>query len=446
MSQDLHESFVKQQEDWKIHQQYDIEVLIGKVTFTDFDAIAFEHAYRTVLEQHESLRTVFMMQEEVLFQRVLAGTVAEGFEVTYLDSRPEPYTIDGLSPYMMEAMRDLTRGPLFRVLVAIYVDHTAVFLAMHHIISDEWSMKVLIQDLTRSYDAWLQGTVPALPVLPLQLKDYSRVKNEEWYGKQAERIRYWEQQLSPLLLSQLQERLIRRLAGQGVTVPSDPAVYDDFIKTTLHQPGGAMQYVARLTADAYTQLQQLAVQLRVSRLGVLIANAALLFHQEFGLSDLMISTLAGDRFRKQTEHLIGHLMGGVFLRIQLAGHETVSQLVRQVYLSFIQSLKHLIFSYDDYRDLPLQSGSMLHLNYMNEAFENRSWELPAEGHHPLDLVYYPLSIILIDDGEGGTLLWNYHQSFYTPAQVAHLHDRFCALLVVAGTTPEVVIAAPGTVS
>lgn len=446
MSQDLYESFVKQQEDWKIHQQYDIEVLLGKVTFVDFDAIAFEHAYRTVLEQHESLRTVFVMQDEVLFQRILAGTAAEGFVVTYLEIRPEEYTIDGLSPDVVAGMRDLTRGPLFRVLVATYVDRTDVFLAMHHIISDEWSMKVLIQDIGRSYDAWLQGAIPALPVLPLQMKDYSRVKNEEWYGKQAERVKYWEQQLSPLLLAQLQERLIRRLALQEVAVPADPTEYDGFIKETLNQPGGAMQYTARLTAEAYTQLQQLAVQLRVSRLGMLIANAALLFHQEFGLSDLMISTLAGDRFRKQTEHLIGHLMGGVFLRIQLAGHETVSHVVRQVYLSFIQSLKHLIFSYDDFRELPLQSGSLLHLNYMNEAFENRSWELPAEGHKSIDLVYYPLSIVLIDDGEGGTLMWNYHQSFYTPAQVAHLHERFCALLVMAGTTPEVVIAAPGTVS
>ncbi|MCW3465313.1 condensation domain-containing protein [Chitinophaga nivalis] len=437
MTRSLHEAFAKQYEDWIINEQYDVEILLSKIRLDTFDRTAFEKAYRTVVERHESLRTVFIYEASTLYQQVLSGDTAAGFAPIYLDSAPDQVSVATLMPMLMQTMRNLSAPPLFRIYVIPDGTSAIVYLALHHIISDEWSVKILISELTEAYAAWQANTPPAETPLPLQLKDYSRLKNEEWHLKKEERIQYWLHKLTPLLLGGLQNRLIKLLQQNETAVSLHPSQYDAFLKGVLNTPGKAMQYACPLPADTYAQLQQLSASSRISRPGILLANATLLFYTVYKQPEIMISTLAGDRFKKQTARLIGHLMGGSFIRVPVNPQHTVLQVIQQTYLEFLQTMKYLLLNYDDFRDLPLQSASLLHVNYLNESFRNEAWEQPVWGHTPIDLVFYPLSVIIADDGDSCSFQWNYHSSFYTPEQLTELATQFNALLHRITSSPEI---------
>ena len=92
---------------------------------------------------------------------------------------------------------DLERGPLMRVkLVKLGTVEHVLFLTMHHIVSDGWSMAVLVREMSRLYEAFLKGEASPLKALPVQYADYA-VWQREWLQGEvlAEQIGYWRKQL-----------------------------------------------------------------------------------------------------------------------------------------------------------------------------------------------------------------------------------------------------------
>src|SRR5690606_15068987 len=75
---------------------------------------------------------------------------------------------------------DLARGPLFRAqLFQLDADDHVLLVTMHHIISDGWSVGVLIREVARLYTAFRQGAPPSLDALPVQYADYA-VWQRQW--------------------------------------------------------------------------------------------------------------------------------------------------------------------------------------------------------------------------------------------------------------------------
>ena len=69
---------------------------------------------------------------------------------------------------------DLQQGPLLRVcLLRVAPDEHVLVLTQHHIVSDGWSMQVLVEELVQCYAAFTQGHVPQLPALAIQYADYA---------------------------------------------------------------------------------------------------------------------------------------------------------------------------------------------------------------------------------------------------------------------------------
>src|SRR5436853_448059 len=62
---------------------------------------------------------------------------------------------------------DLARGPLLRTtLLRLAEEEHALLLTMHHIISDAWSMEVLVQEVETFYVGFVAGKPVSLPELP----------------------------------------------------------------------------------------------------------------------------------------------------------------------------------------------------------------------------------------------------------------------------------------
>jgi hypothetical protein len=92
---------------------------------------------------------------------------------------------------------DLAVGPLLRVtLLKLAEQEHVLLLTLHHIVSDGWSMNVLIDEFIRCYDAFDAGQQPQLAALPIQYSDYA-LWQRRWLeaGEQARQLDYWQAQL-----------------------------------------------------------------------------------------------------------------------------------------------------------------------------------------------------------------------------------------------------------
>ncbi|MEL1693656.1 condensation domain-containing protein, partial [Acinetobacter baumannii] len=70
-------------------------------------------------------------------------------------------------------------------------DHVLV-MVQHHIVSDGWSMQLMVEELVQLYAAYRPGRDAALPALPIQYPDYA-VWQREWMeaGERERQLAYW---------------------------------------------------------------------------------------------------------------------------------------------------------------------------------------------------------------------------------------------------------------
>ena len=173
-----------------------------------------------------------------------------------------------------------------------------VLLSMHHIISDGWSLGVLVRELAALYRAFAQGQPSPLPELPVQYADYA-VWQRQWL--QGERLQsqlaYWKQ----------------RLAGLApLELPTDrprPAV-QTFRGATLP---------VTLPRELAAGLQALSRQEGATLFMTLLAGWQALLARYSGQSDVAVGAPVANRTRVETEGLIGFFVNTLVLRADLGG-------------------------------------------------------------------------------------------------------------------------------
>ncbi len=169
---------------------------------------ALHSAFDQLQVRHESLRTRLQAEGDHLRQQVLAPSAVEIVRHD-LGTQPEAEReaqVTALAEAEAQAPFDLLQGPLWRVrLLHLAAEEHVLLLTLHHIVADGWSLNVLIDEFVRLYDAACQGTVAALPALPIQYRDYA-LWQRSWLeaGEQARQLGYWQAKLgddhSPLEL------------------------------------------------------------------------------------------------------------------------------------------------------------------------------------------------------------------------------------------------------
>ena len=161
---------------------------------------ALEQALNEVVRRHESLRTFFVTvdgqpMQAVARELILALPVIELQTLGKEEAEAEAKRwaeIEGERPF------DLAAGPLLRAtLIRIGAEENVLVIAMHHIISDGWSMGVFLRELATLYEAFCAGQRSPLPELPVQYADYS-VWQREWMQGEvlATQLSYWSQHLA----------------------------------------------------------------------------------------------------------------------------------------------------------------------------------------------------------------------------------------------------------
>jgi amino acid adenylation domain-containing protein len=287
------------------------------------DVGALAMAVRTVVGRHESLRTVFEMVDEETRQVVLTDLDIQVpvVDVTHLppsDRRGAALRIaseEGKKPF------DLTHGPLFRtLLVRMERDQHLLVLAMHHIITDGWSISILFRELARCYEAYLNREEPQFPELPVQYAEYAQWQRENVSGEVLEKqVTYWK----------------NKLAG-AQTILDLPI---DHPRPPIHSWRGATEeliFDGRILAE----LKKLAQQEGATLFMVSMAAFQALLWRYTGHDSILVGTPTAARGQVEIENLIGFFVNTLVIRADFTDNLTFRDLVRQIRNCSLEAYAH----------------------------------------------------------------------------------------------------------
>nr|WP_221314159.1 non-ribosomal peptide synthetase [Paraburkholderia youngii] len=292
------------------------------------DRAAWRRSLDQLYARHEALRSVFVDAEEGPRVEILPpGT---GLPVLEHDLRERPDAAAALVALCAEEACtpfDLARGPLVRGRLIRLSEQEHVFLlTQHHIVSDGWSVGVLVRELGSLYRAFVAGQADPLPVPAIQYPDYAAWQRQWLSGERLQRqAQYWREALSgaPSMLALPTDRpRPARQSFAGATVPVE------------------------IDAELTRELRRLGREHGTTLFMTVLAGWAAVLSRLSGQDDLVIGVPSANRGRREIEELIGFFVNTLALRVDLSGEPSVSELLERTRRTTLAAQEH--------QDLPFE--------------------------------------------------------------------------------------------
>lgn len=281
---------------------------------------ALQQALSELVSRQEMLRATFPVVDGQPVQRITAPHLAPIPALNPIDLAVSEW--EGVAREEAATPFDLANGPLFRarLLRLAETDHL-LLLTMHHIMSDGWSMGLLVRELSTIYGALVSGEAVTLPALAFQYADYAAWQREEWHEELADQEQgYWRQQLAG--------------APPTSTLPTDRPR-----STESNQLQGAEQSLI-LPAKLTGQIHALSQNLEAGLFPTLLAAFKTLLYSQTGQTDLVVGTTVANREKPGFDRLIGFMVNSLALRTRLNGNLSFKELVERVKQTFDAACDH----------------------------------------------------------------------------------------------------------
>ncbi|WP_247510020.1 non-ribosomal peptide synthetase [Bradyrhizobium sp. 157] len=294
----------------------------------DLDIVAWRRSLDQLFARHAALRSVFRVVEGKLCVELLPSDaclpVLEHDLRQRLDAEQE---LARLRREEVDTPFDLAVGPLIRGrLIRITEKKYLFLLTQHHIVSDGWSMGVLVRELGALYRAFTAGQSDPLPPLAIQYPDYAAWQRRWLAGERLQRqLDYWRQALAgaPAVLELPTDRPrlpVRSLAGASLPIEID----------------AELAHCIRLFNQSH----------RATAFMTVLAAWAAVLSKLSGQTDLVIGTPTANRNRREIEGLVGFFVNMLALRVDLSGEPDVAQLLSRVRAVALEA--------QDHQDLPFE--------------------------------------------------------------------------------------------
>ncbi len=390
---------------------------------------ALEACLREIVRRHEALRTRFVTSHGQPVQVIDQGW-SPSLPVVDLRALPPAaaeaelhrrMTADEHRPY------DLATGPLVRATLLRLADAESVVLfGMHHIVSDRWSMGLLLREMAALYPALAGGEASPLAPLPVQYADYSLWQRDWLRGEALDaQLGYWKGKLGGL---------------QPLDLPTDR----DAAPGQIFRAGDlAFELEAPLTEAVYA----LARGQGASPFMVLLAAFQALLQRHSGHEDVAVAAPIAGRTRSEVEDLIGFFVNTLVLRTRVEPGLSFRELLERVRATTLEA-------YDN-QDLPfsrvvdaLRPGRRQGLGLTDVMFTMQNQPMPDVSLPGLEMSVLPMS----DDVElrinfalslrmweaGGRMKGglSYNTGLFDRATAERWRDGFLALLAAAIEHPE----------
>jgi amino acid adenylation domain-containing protein len=305
---------------------YNVPVAIRVRAPLDLEAL--RRTLNEIVRRHEVLRTSFL---EVANRPVQA--VGAPFEVPFsivdlrtLDDATREQAVLRMATEDAQRPFDLRQGPLIRTSVLWLGPQDYVFLLnLHHIAADGWSMGVLVEEIQKTYGAFLHGKPSPLPDLAIQYADFAVWQHERLTtGGLHKQLNYWAAKLADLPILEL---------------PTD------FPRRTMQGFGGETLYIT-LPRPLSDELKAFSRRHNVTLFMTLLAGFNALLHRYSGQDEIVIGEPVANRNRLELEPLIGFFVNSLVLRTDVSGDPSFRELLRRS--------RQVALEADENQDIPFE--------------------------------------------------------------------------------------------
>ncbi len=402
------------------------------------DRRALAASLGAVVARHEVLRTTFA-ENDLGPMQVVAPPAAEAAAPPLVDLAALPaWRLETVAAALgaEEAARpfDLARGPLLRAaLVRLAEERHVVLFTMHHVVSDGWSMGVLVREVGAVYSAAVAGRRPALGELPVQYADYA-VWQRGWLTAEvvAEQLAFWRAGLAgaPALLELPLDR------------PRPP----------LQTMRGA-HCVALLGAALAARLAAFDRRRGTTPFMTLLAVFSALLGRLSGQDEVVVGSPIANRTRMETEPLIGFFVNTLALRARLDGEPGLSALAATVRETTLAAYGHQDLPFERLVEELQPERSLAYTPFFQVMFALQNTpmgrlELPGLSLEPLATggargAKFDLTVSLTESAGAGAIsgTWEYNVDLFDEATVARMARQLEALCDAGLAAPEVPLAA-----
>ena len=386
------------------------------------DRTALRAALDRIVARHEILRTTFADVDGVLQQCIAAPT--RGFALSERDLRDAQQAereqqVRRIAEAEVSRPFDLAAGPLIRgQLLRLGDTEHVLLITQHHIISDGWSIGILVQEFSALYNAFSQGHADPLPALSVQYADYAQWQRQ-WLEGEAltQQLSFWRTHLggAPALLS----------------LPTDHP------RPEIQDSAGGMVPLA-LSAALSARLRALSQRHGGTLFMTLLAAWGVLLGRLCGQQDVVIGTPVANRQRSEVESLIGFFVNTLALRVSMDDDPTVAELLARVKGNTLAAYEHQALPFEQVVEALQPARSMSHspLFQVMLSLDNTpdSGGLALNGLQigqvelEQNTAQFDLSLSLIDSEDGIFGAIRYASSLFKPATIERFARYFGRLL------------------
>ena len=389
---------------------------------------ALQRTLNEIVRRHESLRTSFATVDAQPVQSIAPVLLLE-LPLIDLSMLPEAERENEAQQRATEEARlpfNLATGPLIRAsLVRLGAEDHVLLVTMHHIVSDGWSMGVLIREVGALYRAFIKDEPSPLAELPVQYADFAVWQRRWLTGEVFEtHLGYWRRQL-----------------GGELPVLDLPA---DKSRPAVQSFRGSSQSL-QLPVPLAQSLNALAQREGVTLFMLLLAAFKALLSRYTEQTDIVIGSPIANRNRVELEGLIGFFVNTLALRTDLSGNPTFSELVRRVRAVALEAYAHQDMPFEQLveqlqPERTMSRNPLFQVMFQMENTPKEELPLPGLVLSPVEVervtTQFDLSFDVMENDDGLVVVAEYSTDLFTRATITSMLRRWQVLLEGVVANPE----------
>ncbi len=398
--------------------QYNIPVALKLTGSLDVEAL--NKALTTIVERHESLRTIFLDTGQGPLQVIQQATKFD-LPIVNIGDRLDGEKTQQIDIVIAEEAKkgfDLSQDLMLRAQLLKLSDNEHVLLVtMHHIASDGWSVGILIKELSQLYLAYAEGNENPLPALTIQYADYAHWQREWLQGDVLDKhLDYWQSQLSNL-----------------------PVVHSlplDMVRPQRQTFAGAL-VSAQLSKTSLDSLNSLCLQYGATLFMGLHAAYSVLLARYSGESDIVMGSPIANREQAEVADLIGFFINTLVLRSDVSGAPSFIDMLQQSKQTALGGYSHQQVPFEQLVELLQPERSLSHsplfqIMLVLQNNEKSTLELPGLTLSPLAQTQVQAKFDLMLNAvelEGGLALeWEFNTDLFERSTIEGMAGHFVSLL------------------
>jgi alpha-ketoglutarate-dependent taurine dioxygenase/acyl carrier protein len=387
-----------------------------------------EQTFSEIIKRHETLRTVFTLVDDAPVQVILDPQPISipVSDLSHLSAEEQRVEVSRLINEETRRPFDLTKLFLLRVsLLRLGAAEHILILTMHHIVSDGWSIGVMVHEVAELYEAFCAGLPSALPDLPIQYADFASWQRRWLQGRQLDdHLDYWRTELSGKL-------------------PESP-LDGDHARPAVSSFAGQMR-TFEISKSLAQQLKELGRREETTLFMTLMAAFQTLLHRQSGQEDVIVGTDVANRNQTELEGLIGFFVNLLPIRTRPSANLTFREYLRQVKEVTLGAYAHQDLPFDRIVTELQPERTLNRAPLFQTLFVMQNAPVPATKLAGLELsqmdidegvAKFDLAVFMEETERGLIGKWNYSTDIFAASTIERLASRFARLLQSIVNNPE----------